>query len=508
MANPFRKKLWHLFFCTSISLQLHADISSLARNDAYPVFSAQDPQTYLLTCEKLELKNTESACDRGCHVFFSVSPFAQNANNGKTLDGAPFIDPNTATDTTIFYAELGDLAGKTNMLALLFGTVPNGLELAPALQDAKRCIFNNVDIINFEQCGALDLTEFLDSPTCAVPDSNNEFIDRNQEFGFFSFPLKYHKRGVRFDFQARFQDCGVHFQTGACSIRQLLVKAVNETPANSKFPTTVPDCGESGSSPLLTQIDSNNVDAFLMEKLNIIAEEIGINIGDFVQTSMEEFRASFFWRHLYELNRCRDRNEWAYAFVIPFFQITGSFSPGKGKNPRKLFAAPFGNDKYTAVGISAGVDIDFIETIEIGGEFGYTHFFQRTFFDHPMPTSLYQTNIFPFATDVKIQPGANWHFTGKISAYHFIDMLSFYFQYVVVEHKKDQISLLNPERDYGVFLPEVLEEVTSFKMKAANIGFEYDISPNLAIGFFWQAPLSQRNSYRSTTILFSFEGTF
>ena len=37
-----------------------------------------------------------------------------------------------------------------------------------------------------------------------------------------------------------------------------------------------------------------------------------------------------------------------------------------------------------------------------------------------------------------------------------------------------------------------------------NVGLTYDISPNIALGFLWQAPVAQHNSYRQTTLMGSF----
>jgi hypothetical protein len=210
-------------------------------------------------------------------------------------------------------------------------------------------------------------------------------------------------------------------------------------------------------------------------------------------------RVSLFWRNIFELNP-EDR-EWPTVLVIPYWEAMGSFSPGAAIHERELFAPYLGNNKHTCAAFKVGINFDFVDTIEVGGEIGYNHFFKHDFDQMHVPNSQFQTNIYPFATDVSVKPGINWHFAGKIAAYHFLDKLSMYFQYVMMEHKKDHIELKNPD---PAFVPQALEETTYFKAKVANIGFYYDISPNASLGFLWQAPLSQRNTYKSTTILFSF----
>lgn len=519
--------------CHHMSL---SNLTSLARNDADPVFSSLDPQEFLLLCQKLQKREIDWACQRGCHVQFSISPFGQNANEGKMLNGYPFPvvvtpEPCPTSPSCDNSVPLGDLTGRTNMLALLYGNIPQGAQLAPALQEAKIAIFGGIAgdsthpgasiqkydpstgtyVVIDTQSTDPNINDLLD-PAFAIPDINSEYLDlKDQNFGFFSFPLSYRKRGLAFDFEIGYGDVGLHLQTRVCSIRQTVNARINKTPSES-FPTSPaspvpqPDVTPAPDPALTGQITNTQVNAYLMDKLDIITDQLLINIEDFIQTSADEFRASLFWRHLYDVGTC-DREDWPHVFVVPFFELTGSFSPGKAMPAGKLFATPFGNNKHTAVGFSGGINFDFVETIEIGGEFGYTHFFERTFFDVPVPTSIFQNNLYPFRTDVNVNPGGNLYFAGKLAAYHFLDMLSMYFQYVVVEHKEDKIDLVR-NKDINIFYPNILEQKSSFKTKLANIGFNYDISPNISLGFLWQAPLSQRNTYRSTTVMFTFTGTF
>ena len=80
-----------------------------------------------------------------------------------------------------------------------------------------------------------------------------------------------------------------------------------------------------------------------------------------------------------------------------------------------------------------------------------------------------------------------------------------YFEWFVLDHQKDSICLEKPD---PAFLPEVLECTTSFKTKLGNVAFNYDLSPNVGVGVLWQIPFSQRNSYRSSTIMAGFNVTF
>ncbi len=462
-----------LLIISFFSHNIYAQLSSLAKNDAFPVFTSLDPHTYLQTREKLIYKCECWAEDKRDCFSITASGFGQNADRGKTIKGENTLNEDMETNTII---ELGDLTGRSGIIALLYGCLPEGKVLPPTLENARMQLFPNVP-----------LTEPLKDPKA---------IDPSQKFGFFSFPLQYRKRGARFELSARVtNDIGVSIETGVSCIRQVVKEKNNLTDESDKDFTICPG---------LDQLTKENVNCLLMEELPQIANEIGLDICDFVETSIEEIRFNLFWRHLYECYPYYDE-KWPDVLIIPFAEISASLSPGKKKDPNKQFALPFGNNDHNAIGVSGGMNFDFVETIEIGVEAGFTYFFDRTFSDFRVPNSDLQTTIFPFTTDVTIEPGHNWHFGAKMAAHHFLDNLSVYFQWLIVEHKEDKIKLKKQDK---AFITRALEKTTSFKTKLANIGFNYDICPNMTLGLLWQTPFSQRNTYRSTTILFSINGTF
>ena len=132
-----------------------------------------------------------------------------------------------------------------------------------------------------------------------------------------------------------------------------------------------------------------------MDQLDAIADEIGVDLCDFIQTSMEEVRFNIFWRQAFEMNEDAE-SDWAKFLIIPYVEAGASVSPGKKDNDHKFFAVPFGNNTHPSVGFTTGINLDFLETIEIGGEIGYTHFFKKSFC-RPIPNNEFQTNLFPFS---------------------------------------------------------------------------------------------------------------
>ncbi len=388
--------------------------------------------------------------------------------------------------------ELGDLTGRINMLALLYGNVPDNQTLPPALQKAQTELFPPADF--------------------PLPLNAPEYIDPTERYASLTFPLKYDKRGVRFDLSADLgRGFGVNINTGVAHITQT-VRKIRLRRTNSSNELTDPSNMENDLScqaetlcnfQIPDGVYTKRMQKLLTGNFEQIAQELGVDVYDFNETSLEEIRVNAFWRHLFAINE--DRETGPYVQCMPFVILSGSISPGSEKCSNKLFAASFGNDGHSAMGFSTGLNFDFVDTIEVAAEAGLTHFFSKSVHALHVPTNQYQKTLFPFTTNAQIYPGNNWHFAAKLGAHHFLDRLSTYFQYVMINHKPDVICLKNAD---PAFMPEILARTTAWKAKVANIGFTYDISPAIALGFLWQAPLSQKNSYRSSTIMLSCNATF
>lgn len=457
----------------SISIaKLQGTISSLAKNDPYPFFSALDPHWFILNKEKMEYKDADFAEMLNDHVTLSVSPFSQSADRGRNIAGKSNLG--TDSNSVLRAIELSDLEGRPNMLTLLYGDLPQNATLSPTLQAARNQIFPGV-------IGTID---------------DQTLIDPNQLFASLSFPQRYTKRGVRFEASAYIgAGFGIALQTGYTSLTQTRLSTINLNCVATD------SCGFT-----LNKTTQSLVDQYLMDELPDIMEEINYSLNNYVKHGWEELRMSMFWRHAYELNS--EYYNWPHILVVPFFQLTGSIQPTRSVDEctnTPLFGSPLGNNKHNAIGFCTGINFDFIETIEIGVEGGITHFFKRDIDHMHIPNNQFQQAIFPFQTDVSLQPGMNWHFGAKIAAYHFLERLSIHFQYLIVEHKEDSICLKKPD---SAFMPEILESRSAWRTHSANSGFTYDFAPNAGLGFEWQAPIYQRNTFRSSTVLFSIYGTF
>jgi len=454
-----------ILFITTLGFNLTIDaLTADARNDPVPVYTTLDPQNYLYMHDRMILKGMKPQTEKAPFVGLSISPFAENADRARDMDNN--VIP------------IGDIYGRWNMLALLFGPLPEGKVLPPTLQTAKDVLF----------------------PTqpAGVPIDGNQLVDPNHEFGFFSVPVKYRKRGLRTQILGQVLcDFGICFQGGVSDICQTVTGFTNLTcDATLDCPIDL----KLGQDPLT----KDNVNEYLMCELTDIADETGLNICNFHKFSLEDIRLSMYWRHGYSLNK--QSPDWPVVLIIPFFELGGSLATASYKrDPNTAFALSFGSNDHNAVGFIAGLDFDFAQTIEIGSHFGMTHFFAKDFNKFRVPNDESQSGIYPFTTDVTINPGHNWEFGLKLSAYHFLENLSFYFQYFLMHHDNDSIKLKCCD---DAFQPKVLEKISDWKVQVANMAFNYDISPHVSLGFLWQAPLARRGAYKTTTLMFSFNALF
>ena len=255
--------------------------------------------------------------------------------------------------------------------------------------------------------------------------------------------------------------------------------------------------------PLYPNMTNANVNNYLMNEFDCIIKEIGMSNKPYQRTGLEELMVELYWRMPFSLNK--ERDTWLQILAIPYIEGGFAYSPADAVNTSELYGHMLGNNKHWAAGVCGGLCFDFVETVEIGAEIGYTAFFSENFPCYRIPNSKLQNNIFPFMTAVNVQPGHNIHYALKLTARNFLEKLSGYFQFVALEHAHDCISLLKSD---PAFVPDALALKTGFKVKVANIGLTYPLTPNFIAGFLWQAPISQRNAARTTTIMFGLSGSF
>lgn len=486
MAAPF---LIVSILCMLTIPTVSFGVTTINKNDPYPVFTSADPVDYLTQDRKNHmLMQDASPCIR---FRFSASPFFQKATIGRNFEN---ID-----------TELGNLSGRWNMTALFY----------PA-ENTDETVNNDVPNGLLTQ---LDLNNI--NPVCLSTITTPTATDVQKQFGFFSVPIIYEKYGIRFNFDWLFtENIGMNIQTGFVDIKQTAT-FIDLTCRSGGF-----DC-----PPAALQTDCNPdecidmiprgckqvvIDKIMKERVEI-SRLLNLSTANFEKRGIEDIYTSLYWRHIYPVNQ--HLQDWPLFYCTPYFSLNASFPTASKVSPRCLFALPAGNNGHFGAGFTAGVTIDFVETLEIGIEAGMTEWSPRTYRNFPVPTSPYQAGMFPYQAVTRIRPGTNWNFAATLNAYHFLERLSMYVQYAIVNHGADHISLKkiqkpNPELvpDPSSGIPEIfcekIRKYSRFEVHVLNIGFNYDIAPTVAIGFFWQAPVRRLNAYRSSTVMGSLMVTY
>jgi len=361
----------------------------------------------------------------------------------------------------------------------------------------------------------------------------------NEVIGFLTIPMKYRRYGARFELIGTI-DCGLGaaMQLGVAAVSQSgsfnnaiifgnpvittvstssssgnpTVTTTSNTVPNAAYylrdgsvqtlvlnPFADPTTNSSGStitgaSTTVTDAEwyqaLRNIKSNTTNQIEVIAEVIGLDLSDFQQAGFEDLRAEIFWRKAIKLHTNTP------VLFVPFITMFGTLDLSSPTNPNKFFAMPLGSNGHKSIGGSAGFSLDFVEGIEVGGAIGAAAFSSRNEQNLRVPNSLQEYGFYPYTAAAKICPGSSWFVSVLINAYHFEEDLSFFFQYLYVGHNKDKIILNNPDI---YFLPQLLEARSVWSSQMANVGLNYNVTPNIAVGAAIQIPLQQLNAYRTST---------
>lgn len=523
--------------------QRTCSFSNLTNNDPAPLYSSRYPYEYLSAWERDYFRGLDPDGPHCERFTFSFSPFRQTANSGKNIDKET--------------VELGDMNGRWNMLGLFYYTNPNKKCASAdpcnllASVGLKKVQYNPTSEQAPVDCTGDDNACPAATYICAPPGMSSDpttwpqcpevlnptFVDRKMpivntsgtaltptpQVGFFSIPLQYRKYGVRFEADLRiWGDIGIRIQTGAADITQNatqfidLTQGASQTSVSTACTTSSQTCTATSCTTGTGCFDSTFgckelIVQNIMRQRYVLAQQLGYNITDYHANGMEDTRIALYWQRIIPVNDgC---SGWPFFLCTPFFAFEAIVPTSKKICPKTLFAVPLGNNGHTGLGFSAGFDFDFVESIEIGMHAGMTKWNTKSHCGVPVPTNQSQSGIYPFTADLSIKPGTNWTFSATINAHYFLDRLSAFGEYFVVDHGKDCIEVCSLKSSCGNGTPtglttkdvlvEQMRELSAWRAHLFNFGLTYDVSPHAILGFLWQAPIGRTNAYRSTTLMIS-----
>lgn len=523
-----------LLFLLSIPVLLRAE-NRYTNNDPYPVYTAANP---------LGMYTFWENCKPETNARLSVSVFRQRANSshagpftsdlGLSIPCPVTACPGTTAANTCCQVcpqevPTGDLHGRWNMIALLY----------PEANGNTTVQKNLVEGLGLDNTTITGVTDPAKLAACLLKIETPSLTDPSQQFGFFSVPIEYRKYGIRLQAEIDIaHGFGLRIQTGLASIQQI-ARFVDKTcgaQGNSCTVTTQSDPISTSCPTFCCMINEFGCDCKklvingLMDQLEIAVraetqqtpattppltpevQMLDLDIDNFCCTDMEDFVMSLYWTRCFAYNQKSDNPCWPEFTLAPYAIGEISAPLSHRQNPNQLFSLPFGINKHWGFGFTGGFTLNFVETVELGFEAGFTRFNHETYFAQPVPTHELQQGIYPRKADLCMRPGTVWSFGATLGAADFISCLSAYIQFRLLHKCDDHICILNPipmvafdgtPDDFPASNIKVqkMEEEGAWTSSFANVHFDYTISENIALGFFWQAPISQTAAYRPTTVM-------
>lgn len=378
-----------------------------------------------------------------------------------------------------------------------------------------------------------------------------------QQIGCLLVENKYKRYGVRFntdiDLLAGF---GVVFCGGFATIEQqpvfqdmTLVPLKSSTSPNARYPLQYPYPDTTnpaqvtwtfqGTATTPATTDQwykalNAISNDVMGQRVAIGDAIGQRLRTCCVTGFEDINIDLYWRRIFVSQRQKQlipsAEEYSRGFaltklfstycVMPYASIGGSIGTAKERNINELYGLSLGNNGHNALRARGGISLDFYDTVQICGEFGFTTFSknQRCV---ALPTNIYQNGIYPFKSQVHYKPGSNLHMALGTFSRHFYNTTSAGLMYVFVHHQNDcitqvptpmtissPIEITTNQCSNQAFLPEALACKTGWRAHLINGSIITDLSPAARGLFFIQIPLAGRNLYKSTTYAVSIECGF
>lgn len=484
---------------------------------ALPLYNIQDTQPFHTVKGSDKYYSTLDSS----HIQFHLSPYHQHAKSGRNFCGQK--------------VSIGDIYGKWNMLGVFFGPGgnPNGALVTnfPANLLASK---NAINILSLPDAtvptppGLANVTGIyrMVGTDYTVEDQFN--ADRDTFAYYDSVHVRYERIGVRgqmsFDFKF---GLGLGMRTGvadykqkaefnlANDFRKLAGLSFTETvdgKVTQKEPLPAAKSDGSVGTPGVDVLDKSA--QYILRNLmdeksrNLITKDLGLDLGEVRESKWEDTHLYMYWQHPFELG---DKEGDFSCSIIPYISAGIWLPTGEERNPDKQFSIATGNDGFTMVTLDGSLSFDFPKMLQTSFGGGVMFANKRELSNQRVPTSIYQTGIIPWKTNIHKHPGLTWYLNASMKAEDIISTLSVYVDWLYTRHLKDSITLRetneNRRKAFSIGIP-ILERDSEWKNQQASVGFNYRVTPLLSFGFGLQAYISGVRVYRTTTTMGSVTLTF
>lgn len=410
------------------------------------------------------------------HVVFGIDRFPTEKENWKfDLSFSPFYQHSTgARDKNGNKVPEGDRLGLWQTLPILVSTASTNA--APVCKPYTEQ--NYKTLYKLRNAANVVITD------CMITCTNTD--------GAYSVDIDYEKMGMRFCLDAALSGgFGLSIKTGAADYKQ--------TPT-FRDKTNYEDAD---STPV-KYLQDNSV--MLQCTQAELATELGYSLERYQTTAFEDTFAELYWSNGFIFN---DKDGNKVVKVSPYIGAGVWIPTGKKYNQDRFFSLPSGQDGFWGLTLEGALNFDFPGTILVNFGGGITVFETKTLCSQRVPNHPRQVGFIPWKAKIRKEPGPAWNFSFSIIGKKIVDNLNVYFDYLYCRHERDSICMKEDDCSRNqLFYPKVLEENSVWRSQMFQLGFNYEITPNLAFGVAGQTHISGFRVYKTHTILGSVTFTF
>ena len=389
-----------------------------------------------------------------------LSPFFQHATGARDRDGKKVPE--------------GDRLGRWEMLALFWEG-----DNEKATTEASPKTFNSTNYSTLYT---------LSQDLAAIGVTDVSYGGRVDKDGDFSVAIDYEKLGLRGELNvAMASGFGLAIKGGIVDFKQ--------TPSFTDVSTSTDE-----------EVVAFLADLMFTTTRQKVFNEIGLNVDRYETMVFEDTFVKLCWSNAFKFD---DEEGNHVVSVIPYLGAGVWIPTGKKKDQDKAFSLPSGHDGFWGITLDGALNFQFPGTVLINIGAGAAFYETKTLHNYRAPSHKYQYGIYPWKTSIRKTLGPAWNFNVSLYAKDIVDKISVYFDYLYSEHERDTITIVDSDSTRkALFIPSKLEEESAWKSQTIQLGFNYQLSPNLAFGFTGQAHLSGVRVYKTHTIMGTVTFTF
>lgn len=234
-----------------------------------------------------------------------------------------------------------------------------------------------------------------------------------------------------------------------------------------------------------------------------LLKEIGFDTREFSLTDLEDLYGNFYWHVPIKIH---EQGEHVFS-IVPYLSVGASLPLGQERNYNKIYAVVNGSDGFAGLTAEGAIALDFPKMMQLSAGGGLTVYNTRTLTGYHVPTSDFQSGLYPWTTSITRQPGPVWYMNISMKADDIMSKkdvpnFSVYFDYIYAEHLRDTVRVKEPNAAFAqYFKPEMLERDSLWKAQMLHAGIKCGLSKNIYLAFSAQGTIGGSRTYRPTTIL-------